>query len=130
MKELNKNTYERLSKEVSYVLRHAPWEYEFLLESPYENAIDIKADLLFPDSFSSLKKAVHDENPAGMLKMYLSKVWYSENCGCYEAHKSTQNIYYGYWSFEAGAIAKMLLLNDEELKEQQYYPYDLVHFND
>ncbi|MFR3583138.1 MAG: PoNe immunity protein domain-containing protein [Coprococcus sp.] len=43
---------------------------------------------------------------------------------------SKQNTYYGYWIYEAGAICKILRLDDEELKEQQYYPYDLVHFNE
>ena len=49
-------------------------------------------------------------------------------CDCYEAHKSSQNIYYGYWSFEAGAIAKILNLDDSNLKDVPYYPYDLVHY--
>ena len=43
---------------------------------------------------------------------------------------SKQNTYYGYWIYEAGSICKILRLDDEELKEQQYYPYDLVHFNE
>lgn len=104
------------------------WLLEFLLDSSYQNTVDIKTELLFPDSFSGLKKAVYDESPVEKLKAYLSKEWYNEDCGCYEAHKSAQNIYYGYWSLEAGAISKILKLDDEELKGQQYYPYDLVHF--
>ncbi|MDD7379168.1 MAG: DUF1911 domain-containing protein [Lachnospiraceae bacterium] len=36
--------------------------------------------------------------------------------------------YYGYWSFEAGAIAKILNLDDSSLKDVPYYPYDLVHY--
>ena len=32
------------------------------------------------------------------------------------------------WSFEAGAIAKILNLDDECLKGAKYYPYDLAHF--
>ena len=36
--------------------------------------------------------------------------------------------YMGLWSFEAGAIAKILGLEDEELKECNHYPYDLRHY--
>lgn len=63
-----------------------------------------------------------------MLEKAEIKDWYNEDCGCYETHKSKQNIYYGYWSFEAGAIAKILNLDDSRLKDVPYYPYDLVHY--
>ena len=36
-------------------------------------------------------------------------------------------LYYGYWCFEAGAIVKRLGFDDEDLKNEQYYPYDMVH---
>ena len=39
-----------------------------------------------------------------------------------------EKLYYGYWSFEAGAIAKILNLDDSNLKNVPYYPYDLVHY--
>ncbi|WP_149023628.1 PoNe immunity protein domain-containing protein [Listeria rocourtiae] len=39
-----------------------------------------------------------------------------------------KKIYSGYWSYESGAIAKVLQLDDEVLKEVKYYPYDLVHY--
>lgn len=42
--------------------------------------------------------------------------------------ESKQNIYYGYWSFEAGAIAKILNIDDDSIKNISYYPYDLVHY--
>ena len=43
-------------------------------------------------------------------------------------HKSDRDLYYGYWSFDAGAIAKILELDDTALKDVSYYPYDLVHY--
>jgi hypothetical protein len=49
-------------------------------------------------------------------------------CAWYDSHKSSKNDYYGYWSFEAGAIAKILNLDDSSLKDVAYYPYDLVHY--
>lgn len=76
------------------------------------------------------------ENPNGkskeLLKEYLNDKWYEihNETAWYDSHNSKQNTYYGYWAYEAGAICKILRLDDEELKEQQYYPYDLVHFNE
>lgn len=71
------------------------------------------------------------ENKAKNLKDILKK-WYvfHQDAYWYDTHKLKNDTYCGYWSFELGAIAKILQLNDKELKEQQYYPYDLVHFNE
>ena len=64
------------------------------------------------------------------LKEYLLEKWYEihRECAWYDSHKSNKNVYYGYWSFEAGAIAKILNLDDSSLKDVPYYPYDLVHY--
>ena len=64
------------------------------------------------------------------LKEYLQTKWYEihKECAWYDSHKSKQSIYYGYWSFEAGAVAKILGLDDSTLKDMPYYPYDLVHY--
>ncbi len=64
------------------------------------------------------------------LKEYLQEKWYEihRECAWHDSHKSSKNVYYGYWSFEAGAIAKILILDDSSLKDVPYYPYDLVHY--
>lgn len=41
-----------------------------------------------------------------------------------------ENLYFGYWSFELGALIKIKGLNNESLKDINYYPYDLVEFKD
>ncbi len=89
---------------------------------------EVNRQLLFPDAFSTLQKVVYEENKVELLKKYLISEWYTEDCGCYGAHESKQNIYYGYWSFEAGAIAKILNIDDNSIKNISYYPYDLVHY--
>lgn len=107
------------------------WLFDFLLNSLEGKQTIENKNLLFPTSFSTLQNVVFEENKIGKIDLlikYLSKEWYNEDCGCYEAHKSKQNIYYGYWSFEAGAIAKILDLEDNSLKNTLYYPYDLVHY--
>ncbi|AEK22619.1 Conserved hypothetical protein [Capnocytophaga canimorsus Cc5] len=64
------------------------------------------------------------------LKTYLSKSWYKERsyAGWHNSHKSKHNIYTGYWSFESGALVKIIGLDDSLLKDQKYYPYDMVHW--
>lgn len=88
----------------------------------------------FKNIYDDTKVIVESENNerAILLKNYLNNKWYEAHneCAWYNSHNSKQDTYYGYWAYEAGAISKILKLNDEELKGQQYYPYDLVHFND
>ncbi len=64
------------------------------------------------------------------LQQYLKKEWYKghSDLGWYDGHKASANLHIGYWSFESGAIAKILGLDDSSLKNQQYYPYDMVHW--
>jgi len=64
------------------------------------------------------------------VRKFLNKEFYQRHKGFsfYDHHKSDNNIYYGYWSFEAGAVVKILRLDDTELKGVKYYPYDLVHY--
>lgn len=119
------------AKKVKIMLERAKindWLLFFLLDSLEDEQIEVSKELLFPNSFSNLQKVVFKENKIQILKEYLSGDWYNEDCGCYEAHKSKQNIYYGYWSFETGAIVKILNLDDSSLKDMLYYPYDLVHY--
>lgn len=104
------------------------WLIEYLINPLSYDVKTNNGELLFADIFSTLQKVVYEENKMEWMKKYLSKDWYNEECGCYEAHKSKQNVYYGYWSFEAGAIAKIMNIEDSILKNMPYYPYDLVHY--
>lgn len=62
-----------------------------------------------------------------LLKKYL-KSWYKSIE--IKTHESKWNIHKGYWSWESGAIAKIIGLEDNNLKDESYYPYDMVHFED
>ncbi len=46
----------------------------------------------------------------------------------YDTHKCDDDelLYYGYWCFEAAAIAKRLELDDTLIRDNKYYPKDLV----
>ena len=63
------------------------------------------------------------------LKHYLQKDWYKghKQAFWHNLHKNDA-AYFGYWSFEAGAVAKILGIDDGSLKDVPYYPYDLVHY--
>jgi hypothetical protein len=88
----------------------------------------------FPNPYSSLieviKIAETDKQKAvERLKIYLEKEWYNghSDSGWYNNHKNKHDTYYGYWSFESGALVKILNLDDVILKDINYYPYDMVH---
>lgn len=109
------------------------WLYNFLLHYQDENRAELETELLFPTVYGTLKKIVDSSiDRREMLKEYVKREWYEnhKDCGWYDTHKSSQNLYYGYWSFEAGAIAKILQIPDEDLRIEPHYPYDLVHFTD
>ena len=36
--------------------------------------------------------------------------------------------YVGLWSYDTGALAKMLGIGDDALQNDNHYPYDLVHY--
>lgn len=120
-----------LAKKINAMLKEAnihDWLLSFLLCSWIGSEMENKeGNLIFPMDFSLLQKVVLTHNARESLQEYLS-CWYRENCGCYEAHKSSQKIYYGYWSFEAGAVAKILNIDDTGMEQMPYYPYDLVHY--
>lgn len=78
-----------------------------------------------------LIKSDDNEYSLILLKEYLVEKWYRghNDMGWHDTHKiEDDSIYSGYWSFESGAIAKILQLEDRSLKDTPYYPYDMVHY--
>ena len=64
------------------------------------------------------------------MKLYLGK-WYSlhKDAPWYNAH-TKERAYRGYWCWEAAAITKIMGLDDSGYKDNPYYPYDMVHWNE
>ena len=123
-------------KLVDLVKRDNPGDFliDFLIKSRIQSW-EQHQDFKFPNPYKTTKEIVdlaqHDRNSAvEKLKFYLQKEWYRghSDMGWYNDHKSKWNIHTGYWSFESGALVKILGLDDSALKNQQYYPYDLVHW--
>lgn len=107
------------------------WLLGYLLSSR-----DIKCpysdwEFQFDNPYGHLKKIIsHSNNPGKDLKDYLENKWYTshDDMAWYEIHNHDEKLYSGYWSYESGAIAKILNIDDRTLREVKYYPYDLVHY--
>lgn len=86
-------------------------------EKPYKEAVEI-IELANSDKTKATAK----------LEEYAQKNWLKghSDYGWTRAHKEAG--YYGLWSFEAAAIAKIFDLDDSKLKDDNHYPYDLAHY--
>jgi hypothetical protein len=63
------------------------------------------------------------------MKLYLD-IWYRlhKDTPWYNAH-TKESAYRGYWCWEAGAVTKIMGLDDSSYKDNPCYPYDMVHWN-
>ncbi|MBC1925536.1 PoNe immunity protein domain-containing protein [Listeria innocua] len=96
--------------------------------------------LIWKKQFDRLWQVVLSDSPEEQNKRLTDfmKRWYGSKKGnfWYNEHKKSSlddmdfATYKGYWCWEAGAVAKLLNIPDENLKDHPNYPYDLVHFKD
>ena len=103
-------------------IRKSDWDFNsktFRFTKPYK-AIEEVIELSFSNKEEAVKR----------LKKYLQKEWYSghRDTGWHNDHKSKWGVHFGYWSFESGALVKILGLDDTSLKDVSYYPFDMVHY--
>lgn len=107
------------------------WLYDFLLDIDRTEKND-DTPLRFPQVYGELKVMAQSDGDRTVLLQEYMKGWYErhKSCGWHDSHKEKQKLYYGYWSLEAGAMAKTLGIPDESLKETPFYPYDLVHWSE
>lgn len=89
----------------------------FLFDNPYKH-------------LEPLLDSPEDAKPE-MLVVYLGR-WYEghRDTSWHGSHRSKELIYSGYWAYEAAALAKIHGIDDEGLKDVEYYPYDLLHFQE
>ncbi|SHG93253.1 PoNe immunity protein domain-containing protein [Chryseobacterium vrystaatense] len=104
--------------------------YDTIISSRKENR-KISEIEKFPNEFGFLKK-LFENRDISELKNYLDKNWYKrmKPTYWYDNDKNKNDVFFGYWSFESAALVKILVLDNKPLKDQQYYPYDLVHWKD
>lgn len=68
------------------------------------------------------------EEASELLKSYLKSEWLRGHRSLHGKPNVETDFYEGYWSFESGAIVKILQLDDTGWEEMMYYPYDMVHY--
>lgn len=105
---------------------------DFLLE---KNIPQSSLNLLYPIPYKGILEVIEisrsdKQKAVERLKIYLQNEWYNGHAECswYDSHKSNKNTYAGYWSFESGAVVKLLDLDDTILRDIPYYPYDMAHW--
>ena len=107
---------------------------DFLFCSIYPKREKQYKEFLFPVPYEFLASVIEAETKdesLHLLQEYLDTLWYKGHKGedWYNSHKNMNKSFYdGYWSFESGAIAKILHLEDTGWENQKYYPYDMVHY--
>ena len=73
--------------------------------------------------YDSLDNLVNVADKEGMMTDYLSD-WYDahKDFAWYDSHKNDKDTYVGYWSFESVALAKVMGIDENKLKGNEYYP--------
>ena len=89
---------------------------EYLLNPSAENLKNLSFFMAKPYSEWGKIVTAPDHKKITLIKKYLTSKWYRSHDeeGWYDSHLSNENIYSGYWSFESGAMVKVLGLDDSE----------------
>ena len=103
---------------------------QYLIHSRYPEISYQNSPWVCPEPYKYLLDVINSPAAARCMKDYLENKWYSghQDRGWHDCHKHEEKLYFGYWSFESGAVMKILGADDSSLKDVPYYPYDLVHF--
>ena len=95
----------------------------FLMRCINENWSLSSQSLVFPGFYEPLKEIIDsfddlsNDTISRKILSYLNDFWYSSNSeeAWYDSHKSKDNLYYGYWCYEIGAVVKALGMNEIEV---------------
>ncbi len=102
-----------------------------ITEESYKMIMDM------PWAYESLRHAVKEtddeygkECSSALIEHFLNKEFYQRHKGFsfYDHHKSDNNIYYGYWSFESAAIADILSVDISPFENNKYFPKDAYFY--
>ena len=89
---------------------------EYLLNPSAENLKNLSFFMAKPYSEWGKIVTAPDHKKITLIKKYLTSKWYRSHDeeGWYDSHLFNEDIYSGYWSFESGAMVKVLGLDDSE----------------
>ena len=126
---IDEETFNQL---VGLIKKDDPEDYliDYLIQSHHPEWT-IRINYNFPRPYGFTRKIIEEDNSDQALKLlkeYVTKKWYPghRDTGWYDLHKENIDNYYGYWSFESGALCKLKGLDYKELEGVPYFPYDLV----
>ncbi|MEL7148510.1 MAG: PoNe immunity protein domain-containing protein, partial [Bacteroidota bacterium] len=112
----------------SLIISHKLSDRQMSTEESYQDTFGV------PEFYSTLREAVLEKDQvrsAELVQRFVEQEWYEnfkkEGPGMVEIHNHPDNIYYGYWCFEAAAVVKIKGLDDNSFRDHPYYPADLVH---
>ena len=106
------------------------FESDKLLYGLYSFVVSGKAKWVgtykFPEVYSSLDAffaAQAAETKEDVLLVFL-KAWYGKckDCAWFDTLNNPNDVYYGYWCFEAAALAKIFNLREKHLSKSEYFP--------
>ncbi|MBU2946299.1 PoNe immunity protein domain-containing protein [Zobellia uliginosa] len=104
----------------------------FLMKNKLEKTSSKPNKVAYPELTKSLSLAIESssEEAIRLVHEYLDE-WYTLNkdMAWYDSHKRQWG-YSGYWCWEAGAVVKVMGLDDSSFKDHPHYPYDMVHWQD
>lgn len=134
--DIDKKYFEELGK-VMQEKNFSDFIIDYLLNTQLSD-YPIGEELQVPDSkslqlLSEITKEENKNEAVKKLKLYLDKYYYTLESLDYEynTHKfENGRNFYGYWCWEAGALVKIKGLDDGILRNNQFYPYDFVHWKD
>lgn len=104
-------------------------EYDSLIESLCSGVNSDDSTLRYPEVYAELRDMLCGDD-ASKIKGYLQKKWYKSHRDSYwfDAHKSKEKLYFGYWAFEVAALMKVMKIDAVSLNDAQYFPYDLYSY--
>ena len=115
--EIDEEIFDQL---VSLVKKDDPEDYliDYLIQSRHPEW-KIRLNYNFPKPYGFTRKIIEEEDSEQALKLlkeYVTKKWYPghRDTGWYDLHKENIDNYYGYWSFESGALCKLKRLDDKQ----------------
>jgi hypothetical protein len=105
----------------------------FLVSSVDSEWSDNSNDFIQKKPYSKLKRVIDESDESSGIREagnYL-RSWYNDNSDApwHDTHLLEEgNAYVGYWCWEVAALVKAKGWNDDKLKDNEYYPYDAVHW--
>jgi len=112
--------------------------FEFIIKGKFSSRISSSDEsyeeyFAIPTIFEKLRLAIKSKSKREaelLIKDFLEKDWYKKHkdAGWHNSHKSKNNIYFGYWSFESAAITCLMDLDDSDYQGNEFYPRALVDY--